>query len=387
MTEYRDLCIASSGFPLSACSYFIYQEYPAFITFYYVAMYTLFLLDVIIKWLVIWEGTLLMRRVIYNNLVQTRDLEALCTPWGCEKNPEVTITCTVRTVGVFAMALYWSPPDICCLIISLFGKGVGLVNSFGTGALYFGAGWNEYPLPTCARSPALACCLPACVSLQPIVATLHRAHLFLLALADCPTIGTVSLSHTHPICPRRPEHVINNGGDHYQWSTWLSSIPSSDFYLGTTSWISFSRPDGSGHLFTAIAGPLVGRGHIRRCLNAFVIEWWIWVAWTYWAQAIASPTRSKDKIAGRPCGYPKDHTSCRSWIEFLPTELPFQPAFIVMSLFAITLFPVYNVTMYRLVIPTFFMETPTGEDRLLLFLNSYHVGMVVVVFAMIGFAV
>ena len=35
-TAWRDECIKSMGLPISACSYFQYEEYPAFMSFFYI---------------------------------------------------------------------------------------------------------------------------------------------------------------------------------------------------------------------------------------------------------------------------------------------------------------------------------------------------------------
>ena len=48
-TEWRDYCIETAGMPLSACSYFQYEEFPGFMTFYYVAMLLVFVIEIVVR--------------------------------------------------------------------------------------------------------------------------------------------------------------------------------------------------------------------------------------------------------------------------------------------------------------------------------------------------
>ena len=157
MTEWRDYCIQSSGMPISACSYFQYQEYPAFMTFFYVAMYSL---EVLMFCIVLYWTTSTMQAfadVLSKIRKSEGGLVSLLTWWGNEKNPFITQSCYLRFS--FCLGRFTSMQGLRVILIylsCLYAPGFGLLNSSGTGMWYLGSSWNEAPVPSCAASP-LSC--------------------------------------------------------------------------------------------------------------------------------------------------------------------------------------------------------------------------------------
>lgn len=149
LAEYRELCIQSSGCPITACSYFQYQEYPKFMTFFYVSM---FLLEII--YMLTWFSLFLEACYRFSGVakrLQKSDngLLTLILPWRLEKSDVISQSCTYRAhIAIFGM---WGFVGITAMsYVSMWSApGFGLVNSEGTGMLYFGSDWNEFPIPTC----------------------------------------------------------------------------------------------------------------------------------------------------------------------------------------------------------------------------------------------
>ena len=145
--EWREYCIESSGMPINACSYFQSEEFPAFMGFFYFAQYFIQVVHLIFRIYVVSRTC----KDLIGCLKRTRKydggLRALLTPWGVEKSPEAT-QMTAYRFGI-ALPYIWcfAGMSFCVAVTSAFAPGFGLVNSLGTGKLYFGSKWNEFPLP------------------------------------------------------------------------------------------------------------------------------------------------------------------------------------------------------------------------------------------------
>ena len=150
--EWRDFCIASSGMPLSACSYFMYDEFPTFMLVFYIVMFVLELFISCFKARFVFLSLKAIKHCCASGY--RRDgpsvFRAWFTPWGIDKSPDVSSIClTFQAQAVF----HWTTQAalVLTLYFTAFAEpGFGLVNSFHTGKLYFGALWNHFPLPTCA---------------------------------------------------------------------------------------------------------------------------------------------------------------------------------------------------------------------------------------------
>ena len=149
--EWRDYCIESSGMPISACSYFQYEEYPGFMTFFFVAMVVLQIVwaSVCISWAVAsLPGLFRAFKTVKNS---EAGLKAFATPWAIDAVPGCTQAITVRLIQPFLFVLAVMPIPMMFLASTWTAEGYGLLNSANTGKLYFGALWNEFPLPSCAK--------------------------------------------------------------------------------------------------------------------------------------------------------------------------------------------------------------------------------------------
>jgi len=143
--EWRDFCIESSGSPISACSYFMAEEYPGFMAFFHAAMYLNFISLVALR-TYLFIGVLHVFKS-WAGSAKEYGYESIFTPWGCERNPSCT---QVRFLRIWAASTpSWIPEIIiiCAYISGLFSPGIGLANSFSTGRLYYGADWNKTPMP------------------------------------------------------------------------------------------------------------------------------------------------------------------------------------------------------------------------------------------------
>ena len=160
--------------PIHACSYYQYELFPGFMTFFYVMMYTLEV------------GLTCLRLYIFGSacsqfvgmLKRTRyydgGLKALLTPWGCDKSPEVTQFNVIRlTLGTCILWMF-SGLMFNNYINAIIAPGFGLINGATTsGKLYFGALWNYAPIPTCALHAARDAALTALTALTALAAAMH----------------------------------------------------------------------------------------------------------------------------------------------------------------------------------------------------------------------
>lgn len=172
LAEWRDYCIETSGVPLSACSYFMYEEYPTFMSFFYIMMLILFLIEVVIRvceryftrceqafgalpfadadrpgpvqFSAIYCRLLGPKSITRALMAHEDDCGDAFTPWGCQKNPNCRQTdfypFVFLGVGIFCL-LQWSD-----VVYTIWGPGIGLVHSIPSGKLYLGADWNNFPV-------------------------------------------------------------------------------------------------------------------------------------------------------------------------------------------------------------------------------------------------
>ena len=134
--------------PITACSYFQYQEYPEFMTFFYVGMY---LLEIIFNlcFLAIFLEAVFRGGVVAKKLSKSEEGLLTCLlPWRCDKSQHcgqlcanrayLPLTCIFSCIGITMMTYIstWNAP------------GFGVSHSAGTGMLYFGSDWNVFPIPS-----------------------------------------------------------------------------------------------------------------------------------------------------------------------------------------------------------------------------------------------
>ena len=142
--EWRDFCIETAGMPLSACSYFQHEEYPVFMTFYWIALYMMYFFETAFRFAffyVHWIGPRSCPRAI---LATKDDLGDILTPWGLEKNPncrQMYIWYIWYSIFSLLYATQWADA-----YQTVFGDGIGLIHSMRSGKLYLGAQWNEFPI-------------------------------------------------------------------------------------------------------------------------------------------------------------------------------------------------------------------------------------------------
>ena len=145
--EWRDACIASSGMPMSACSYFQFEEFPAFMTVFYVSICLLysFQYSIYLKHLVrvFWAASITIKRV---------GIAQICSATALEKSPHVKQVWAFR--GVFSVSLFFgvSAAGYMFFFSFLLAPGFGLLNSLGSSKLYLGSLWNAFPIPEYAAS-------------------------------------------------------------------------------------------------------------------------------------------------------------------------------------------------------------------------------------------
>lgn len=143
--QWRDHCIASSGMPLNACSYFQYVEFPGFMTFFYIMMYVL---EVAMHLTHIYAGIVvvyLVFRLVVRAMKNEGGIWTIMMPWGCMKSPDLSAPkffTMVFMLYVFNVA--W--PSLMIYTVALIQPGFGLASSMHTGMLYFGALLNYSPL-------------------------------------------------------------------------------------------------------------------------------------------------------------------------------------------------------------------------------------------------
>ena len=136
---------------MNACSYFQYEAFPGTMIFVYVVLYlceiATFLMRLSVTlWMYYRVGMCLKR-----SSKQPGGLKALLLPWGCAKSPECSQYSNVRIAILLCWAIVFSGITLCWYISAMFEPGFGLVNSLDTGKFYFGAKWNEDPLPRYAH--------------------------------------------------------------------------------------------------------------------------------------------------------------------------------------------------------------------------------------------
>ena len=136
--------------PISACSYFQYQEYPSFMTFFYIAMGSIDLAFYIFLIVTTAKATI----AFYNDwVVKVRKMEgglmAVTTPWGQEKHPACTQMCVLKHTSAFFRLMYYGGFRTLLVFTSmLVAPGFGLLASSDTGTLYLGSDWNKFPVPS-----------------------------------------------------------------------------------------------------------------------------------------------------------------------------------------------------------------------------------------------
>ena len=132
--------------PIAACSYFQYEISPGFMTFFYIALYTLELIAVCCRLYI----TIYLINEMVKCAKRTHKYEggllALQTPWGMDKSPECTQLMSIKMTLALPNLWCYAGTLYCAYITAMCHPGFGLLSSVPTGKLYFGSKWNEYPL-------------------------------------------------------------------------------------------------------------------------------------------------------------------------------------------------------------------------------------------------
>jgi len=142
--EWRDECIKTGGAPLFACSYFAYEEYPAFMTIFYVLYYGGFVVHLTLEMI---YSHFEVQKWFMKMYRQHKGVGWVWKPAQWEKaggafailNYEHNLYPLVITYGLLFSGIEF---------YEFFGSGMGLTNSFGSGKLYYGADWNQTPIPS-----------------------------------------------------------------------------------------------------------------------------------------------------------------------------------------------------------------------------------------------
>lgn len=122
-------------------------------TFFYVGMYSLEIIYMLVWFSIFLEACYRLSGIAKLMAKSDNGLLACILPWRAEKNEHVTQNCYFRAhIAVFGM---WGFVGITAMsyISTWSAPGFGLVNSEGTGMLYFGSDWNEFPIPSCVALP------------------------------------------------------------------------------------------------------------------------------------------------------------------------------------------------------------------------------------------
>jgi len=249
--EWRDRCIETCGMPMVTCSYFLYQEFPAFMTFFHVFMPIVAFINQLLRCFLALEvfGRCAM---CLKTAYKANNLKSALTPWGMERNPQLSQVCFLRgmwTSYAFTFSLGF-------LVLNYYtiynSQGLGVLNSVGTGSLYYGATFNEHPLST-------------------------------------------------------PAEIVEAGGTPWPiiawWVTLLGqSNADCTFIAYPLNWFREGNP---GITMTAISGFMTGRGFFMNILIEYT-QYFMW--WTFRigvGNAISMPNRAKHKKPGRVCNYPE----------------------------------------------------------------------------------
>ena len=137
--EWRDKCLRSYGFPMTACSYFQTREYPTFMSAFWVIYFIGLVISTInrMMFFLFYVGeTYLCLKVNYKTLPQhAKHLDA----------KGMNHLCVIRTITMAFAAFLLIPyfKTFYCYV----GQGAGLVHSMHTGNPYIGADWNTHPVP------------------------------------------------------------------------------------------------------------------------------------------------------------------------------------------------------------------------------------------------
>jgi hypothetical protein len=139
--SWRDECIKSGGLPIIACSYFQSTEYPAFMRSFFVWFYLVQFIAMVIRCRM---GLDLVYHVAFVSVPELG--------WAYVFRPARWMH--AKTCWKFDMMHMWAPLVIVLApmwfaydFYALFGSGMALVNSLGSGYPYLGAGWNAHPFP------------------------------------------------------------------------------------------------------------------------------------------------------------------------------------------------------------------------------------------------
>lgn len=141
--EWRDRCKQTGGAPLFACSYFLYEAYPSFMAFIYVAVY----LSILISFVMTVAHVSYKSLEFYMKIYNAGD-KKLSTFWNYRKWE------TLAPINLLALNQYESIWLYVWILVSsgnelyhIFGDGLGLIHSFSSGHIYFGSNWNRVPVP------------------------------------------------------------------------------------------------------------------------------------------------------------------------------------------------------------------------------------------------
>ena len=115
--------------------------------FFYIAFYTITLVTICLR---MYASHKAFQKIVilFKKAVKAEGgWRTLLTPWGVERNPEITQIKAFKPmiIAIFVWQLWLYA--IFSQIALLFQPGFGLVNSFASGKVYFGALMNYYPLP------------------------------------------------------------------------------------------------------------------------------------------------------------------------------------------------------------------------------------------------
>jgi hypothetical protein len=132
--------------PINACSYFQHELMPGFMTFFYITIYLCTLSLNVFKMYVVLMGFAQLSACLKHTQKAEGGLLALFTPWGLEKAPTITHMIFYKYILAITAATLCSGTSLCAYMTALQEPGFGLLNSMGTGSLYFGSQWNDYPL-------------------------------------------------------------------------------------------------------------------------------------------------------------------------------------------------------------------------------------------------
>lgn len=125
---------------------FQFEEAPAFMALFYLTLYLVQIILYTVRVYVFYHGTKQFIACLWRTKDYEGGLKALLTPWGAEKSPECRQVTVFAYSCVFLFAWISNGYVMTSHITALVEPGFGLLNSVGTGKLYFGSTWNHFPL-------------------------------------------------------------------------------------------------------------------------------------------------------------------------------------------------------------------------------------------------